>query len=171
MTEIILNDLEKEIALLVAKSRYYGNRDKNIKRKLVAHELDGVKADIMGAESELAACKLLGVYPLDLFTIGVKGVASGLDMGDIKYNNIKIDVKTTKWQTGCLMSNSKNNNIDVFLLLVGSEGRYECRGGIDAKTLYQDENYGDRGGKFRKACWHMEQSSLIDYKKLLDLAA
>ena len=66
MTKIILNELEKKIALLIAKSRYYGNRGKLINQKLVAQNLSGIEPDIMGAESELAACKLLDVYPTDL---------------------------------------------------------------------------------------------------------
>ena len=36
MTKIILNELEKKIAIHVAKSRYYGNRGKLINQKLVA---------------------------------------------------------------------------------------------------------------------------------------
>ena len=171
MTKVILNELEKKIALLVAKSRYYGNRSKNIKRKLVAQNLSEIEPDIMGAESELAACKLLGVYPTDLFTLGTKGVDSGLEMGDIGYNGLRIDVKTTPWQTGCLLSNSKNKNIDVFMLMVGTNGEYECRGAIQADTLYKDTNFGNNNGKFRRACWYLEQTELEDYKKVLDLAA
>lgn len=171
MTKIILNELEKKIALLIAKSRYYGNRGKLINQKLVAQNLSEIEPDIMGAESELAACKLLDVYPTDLFTLGTKGVASGLEMGDVEYNGLRIDVKTTPWQTGCLLSNSKNKNIDVFMLMVGKNGDYECRGAIQADTLYNDINFGDNNGKFKRACWYLQQTELQDYKKVLDLAA
>ncbi len=81
----------------------------------MAQNLSGIEPDIMGAESELAACKLLGVYPTDLFSLGTKGVDSGLEMGDVEYNGLRIDVKTTPWQTGCLLSNSKNKKYNKAL--------------------------------------------------------
>ena len=171
MTKVILNELEKKIALFVAKTRYVSNRSNGVNDFLYAKNLSKLEPDIMGAESEIAACKLLNAYPADLFTLGTKGVKSGLEMGDIKYNGFHIDVKATKWQSGCLVSNHKNKNIDVFMLMVGSDGKYECRGAIQADILYKDSNFGNNDGRFRHPCWYLNQPQLEDYKKVLDLAA
>jgi len=171
MTKVILNELEKKIALFVAKSRYASNRSNGVNQLPYGKNLSELEPDIMGAESEMAACKMLNAYPGDLFTLGTKGVRSGLEMGDINYNGLRIDVKTTQWQSGCLLSNQKNKNIDVFLLMVGSNGKYECRGAVQADTLYKDSNFGNNGGRFKHSCWYLKQTELEDYKKVLDLAA
>lgn len=169
MTTIILNDIEKEIALHIAKARYFSNRKAGVKNKQLP-ALEYLQPDILGAESELAACKMLNIYPEGLFDVSPRSVKNGEDNGDIVYNNKVIDVKSTPHPNGRLLSTTKNNAVNVFILMTGKDGEYVCRGGTTAKELYKEERYGNNNGMFKIPCYYMLQSELVDYKKLLDIA-
>ena len=112
---------------------------------------------------------MLGIYPEGLFDVSPRSVAKGEDNGDIKYNGIIIDVKSTPHHSGVLYSNRINEAVDVFLLMTGTDGEYTCRGGVTAKELYRKERYGKNNNRFLKPCYYIKQSELIDYKKLLDI--
>lgn len=170
MTTVELNETEKKIALHIAKLRYGSNRKNNVFNNMAATNMTELQPDIYGAESEMAMCKLLGVYPLDLFDIYVRSAKNGDDFGDIVYNNKVIDVKSTVYKTGCLLAITKNINIDLFILMTGKDGVYTCNGGIKSSDLYKEENYGNNNGKFRQPCYFVTQDKLTPYKKLLDIA-
>jgi hypothetical protein len=170
MTVIKLNEVEKLIAYTIAKERYASNRKLNIADQVIKVNDDRLAPDIAGAESELAMSKLLGLYPVELFDVRVRSAKMGHDLGDIEYKDKIIDVKATVYQNGRLVSKTKNENIDLFILMTGKDGEYTCRGGITAEDLYKPENFGNNGGKFERDCYFVDQSKLTDYKKLLDIA-
>ena len=121
MIQITLDDSEKKIAMALARARYANSR-KNKLKKTELPKASVLDPDIEGVMSELALCKYLGVYPDQVFEIGIRSVASGTDRGDIVFDGVCIDVKSTKHANGRLFSMKENEAVDVFVLLTGRRG-------------------------------------------------
>jgi len=171
MSKVTLNKLEVYIAQQVAKSRVKnaeangnGRTSADMSRSVYAVFLEGVYG-------ELAFCKLLNIYPEEVFSMTLPSVKAGTDYGDIHINGLNIDIKTTRYQTGMLCATTHNPNIDVYLLMVGDDvtHTYECRGAMTRDELVQDKNFGNNNGKFKVPCHYASQDMLHDYKKLLDI--
>ena len=105
-----LNELEKEMGEMIAKRRYNLNRKNNVKDLAVLGKAfsNGIHADIEGLWAELAFCKVAKVYPDEVFRLGYTSKRKGGDVGDAIVNNMHIDVKSTKTETGRLITMQKN---------------------------------------------------------------
>lgn len=166
MTNVLLDEPEKRIAMLLAKARYRNSR-KNKLKKTDLPSMSVLDPDIEGVMSELALCKVLGVYPDLVFEIGIRSVINGTDKGDVFYGGLAIDAKSTKHENGRLFSMKKHPSIDLYVLLIGRRGEYKIAGCLPAQDLYKDKNWGFHG-VFKKPCYAVEQSELISFESIFN---
>ena len=164
MLRLILDESEKRIAMALARARYANSRKKKLKTTDLpkASVLD---PDIEGVMSELALCKYFGVYPELVFEIGVRSVNNGTDRGDIVFDSLCIDVKSTKHNNGRLFSMKEHEAVDLYVLLIGKRGDYRVAGCMYASELYTKERWGYHG-VFKKPCYAAEQHELIPFEKV-----
>ena len=114
--------------------------------------------DIEGAMSELAFCKITGVYPTNVFTFGISSKRKGTDGGDAKVNGKVFDVKSTKHLGGRLIA--KKTTHVVYALMVGQEGSYDFKGVMESKDFISSKRYGDHF-MFRTPVFMALQKELI----------
>lgn len=151
-TQIFLNETEKSIARHIAKQRYENARSKGIVDGKMGRQ-SNYDTDLEGAAAELAFCKDKNIYP---------DLENRVDLGyDCMYYGTRIDVKATKYKTGRLLATLKKKvceNVDVFVLMVGSFSTYYTIVGAVAKEDFiRDENIKDLG---RGKGYCLDQSQL-----------
>lgn len=130
---INLNAVEQRIAKHMAKSRYETSRAAGIKNNRKGPQSD-YETDLEGFGSELAAAKLLNVWPdLDLDVIPDH---------DLMFNGKTIDVKSTKYKTGrlCAGLHKVNKSCDYYMLMVGSFPSYRFAGIAAKEELLNQKN-------------------------------
>ncbi len=164
MLRLTLDESEKRIAMALARARYANSR-KNKLKKTDLPKASVLDPDIEGVMSELALCKYFGVYPELVFEIGVRSVNNGTDRGDIIFDNLCIDVKSTKHNNGRLFSMKEHEAVDLYVLLIGKRGDYRVAGCMYASELYKKERWGHHG-VFKKPCYAAEQHELIPFEKV-----
>ena len=164
MLRLILDESEKRIAMALARARYANSR-KNKLKKTDFPKASVLDPDIEGVMSELALCKYFGVYPELVFEIGVRSVNNGTDRGDIVFDSLCIDVKSTKHNNGRLFSMKEHEAVDLYVLLIGKRGDYRVAGCMYASELYKKERWGYLG-VFKKPCYAAEQHELIPFEKV-----
>jgi len=162
---IELTDMEKEICSIVGKARYYNNRKHNIKINIIEGNDFSYKSDIEAVMAEFAFCKQHGIFPDEVFRIGVTSKRNGNDMGDAYVDNMWIDVKSTKSENGMLFSMVKNPNVDLYSLMIGTEGTYRLAGYITNKELCQESRWGHHQ-VFKRPCYAAKQEELKTYKEI-----
>tara|TARA_X000001388_G_scaffold64824_1_gene51114 strand:+ start:771 stop:1367 length:597 start_codon:yes stop_codon:yes gene_type:complete len=161
---VSLNTEEKDFCEVLALLRYKQARNKNIKSTLVKYSKDVLEADREGVFSEMAFCKLAGVYPEFVFTIAVMSVKNGNDYGDVLYKGKSIDVKSTRHEHGKLISHGVNPNVDYYSLMVGNNGNYRLAGLMKADKLCSKERYGLHN-VFKRECYKAEQNELMSWEE------
>ena len=161
-----LNELEKEMGEMIAKRRYNLNRKNNVKDLAVLGKAfsNGIHADIEGLWAELAFCKVAKVYPDEVFRLGYTSKRKGGDVGDAIVNNMHIDVKSTKTETGRLITMQKNALVDSYVLLIGKEGKYRIAGAMKSSELCVPERFGHHK-LFKVPCFMATQDELIPWEK------
>ena len=164
MLQLTLDESEKKIAMALARARYANSR-KNKLKKTDLPKASVLDPDIEGVMSELALCKYFGVYPDQVFEIGIRSVNNGTDKGDVVYGDLCIDVKCTKHANGRLFSMKENQAVDLFVLLIGRRGKYRVAGCMYASDLYKDARWGHHG-VFKKPCYAAEHHELIPFNKV-----
>ena len=105
-----------------------------------------LEADIEGVLGELAFCKLLNVYPdLDIMLQS--------HSFDCLYKTLRIDVKTSKYKQARLLVDIRKRveDCDIYVLMVGENGEYECAGwayawAIVNNSCIMDLGHGDSYG-------------------------
>lgn len=108
--------------------------------------------DIEGLLAEAAVAKALGLY----FSPTTDALDTSL--GDV----IKgIQVRSTKYDTGCLLVHNTDADADRFVLVTGSQGRYQIRGWILGEHAKEPKWW--RVYKNRGAFW-VEQQFLHPFK-------
>tara|TARA_R110000751_G_scaffold71967_4_gene145985 strand:- start:21 stop:491 length:471 start_codon:yes stop_codon:yes gene_type:complete len=134
--QVVLNESEQRLAKHIAKRRYEINREKgtiDAKKGEQSNEF----VDLEGIAGEIAFCKIYNLYP----DLEVKVTTQKTDKGDCIYKGHKIDVKTTSYKTGKLICALwKNNEVDLYALMVGAFPSYEFRGFSYAAELKKKEN-------------------------------
>lgn len=164
---IELNELEIQIGTSIAKKRYASNRKGKVKNTLlVKTKKEKIALDIEGVLSELAFCKIAQVYPSEVFDIGLRSKKNGKDLGDAFLGGVAVDVKSTKTQTGRLISMFNNKNVDFYALMIGEEGSYRLAGLMESDVLCVDSRWGHHG-VFKKPCFKAEQDELIPWDKFV----
>ena len=134
--EVVLNEAEQRLSKYVAKRRYEVNRNNgtvDAKKGNQSNEF----VDLEGIAGEIAFCKISNLYP----DLEVKVTTQATDKGDCIYKGQKVDVKTTSYNNGRLICALwKNNEVDVYALMVGTFPSYEFRGFAMASELKRKEN-------------------------------
>jgi len=169
MTTVVLTEAEKNVGLMIAKARYSSNRKADVKMAQLPKDSE-LDPDIEGAMSELALCKYLGVYPEGVMEVGTRSVSKGTDDGDLVFQGVSIDAKSTQHKSGRLICMKKNDAVDLYVLLIGRRGEYEIKGCMYAKDLCVEERYGHHG-VFRKACYKAEQDELMSLEQVFPIIA
>ncbi len=151
--KITLTEHEQRIAKFLAKERYDVNRENNV-HDAKKGEQSNEFVDLEGIAGEMAFCKLFNVYP----DLEIKVTTQETDAGDCVLNGHKVDVKTTSYETGRLICATwKNDDVDVYALMVGQFPTYSFRGMANASYLKQESNITDLG---RGKVYALEQSKL-----------
>lgn len=130
---INLNPVEQRLVKFMAKSRYEKSRAAGIKNNRKGPQSD-YDTDLEGFGSELAAAKLLNVWPdLDL---------EGIPDHDLVYNGKTIDVKSTKYESGrlCAGLHKVNKSCDYYMLMIGSFPKYRFAGMAKKEELLNQKN-------------------------------
>lgn len=159
--KIILNEIEQELCKLVSQKRFEMNRTKKIKNNKIGPQSDSF-TDLNGFGAELAMAKLLGIYP----DTEIRVRSALKDNGDLIYNNLKLDIKTTKYKNGKLIvhPSKKKNPADIYILLIGKFPEYTFVGGIKSNEVFKQDNIKNLGYGLTYA---VDQDKLIN--SLLEL--
>ena len=134
--KIILNECEQKIAKHLAVSRNKNARSKGKPNTKMGNQSDA-ETDLEGIAGELVVCKALNLYPdteIDLVDL------PKFDLLTAKGN--KVDVKTTKYETGRMLATLKKKveDCDIYVLVVGSFPSYRIAGWCKAEELLKKEN-------------------------------
>lgn len=158
---ITLNDMEQRICKKIASERYSINRKNGIIDRKKGDQSNEF-TDLEGFSGEFAFCKLFNIFP-DFY---VKVTDQKTDTGDCTFKGKSIDVKTTKYPNGRLICAMwKNENVDLYALMVGEFPTYKYCGFVKAKDLKVEENIINLG---RGNVYALTQGELKDfYKKKL----
>ena len=129
-TRVVLNLEEQALCKFIAKRRYETARKAGVTNSKVG-EQSNKDTDLEGVAAELAFAKFYKAYPSGVFDIGARSSKKGEDTsGDISINNLTIDVKATKYETGKLIAAQwkDHSHIDYYALVVGTFPKYDIRG-------------------------------------------
>lgn len=156
-TKITLTDSERQVAEFIAQRRFDSNREKNISNNRKGPQSD-YETDLEGMASELAAAKALNVWP---------DLTEEIQVHDLTYNGVTIDVKATKYQTGRLIAGrqKKNKACDYYMLLVGECPTYDIKGFAKREDLLSEDTITDLGWGKLHALTQDKLTSLSDFLK------
>ena len=95
--------------------------------------------------------------------------AHELPTHDLICNGKTVDVKTTKYRTGRLiiMPHKKNDQCDMYLLVVGEFPEYTVVGYATYDEIVQEENWGDPFGRGKPA-YFLDQYKLTPVEELIE---
>ena len=157
MIGVKLTDTEAKIAEFIGKSRFKNARNKNVTNNRKGPQSD-YETDLEGAASELAAAKILNLWP-DL-------QIEKIPTHDLIYNNKTVDVKTTKYKTGRLIAglNKKDKSCDYYMLMTGSFPEYECAGFARKEKLLNEDTITNLGWGDLHALDQRDLMSIEDFK-------
>ena len=158
---ISLCTAERKLAHFVARNRNRNNRSFN-RISLKISESDQATVDLEGVCGELAFCKLFNAYP-DLDT----DRPPPHPLFDCMVDGLRIDVKTTRWETGKLIVDArkgrKTRGVDYYALMTGQfPGPYTFRGFIARERLIVPSRLGTLAHYQEYQSYIAEQSELTD---------
>jgi len=127
-----LNEAEQKLAIFLAKARHQNARKKMVVNHRIGPQSDEL-TDLEGIAGEIAFCKIMNLYP-DLQTEFIPGYDCILPDGT------RVDVKTTKYENGKLLSApwKEPKDIDAFALMVGQMPKYRYAGMMKTSDLLQE---------------------------------
>jgi hypothetical protein len=158
--EIELTLTEQKIAEFIAKARYNNARKKDIPNNKKGPQ-SNYSTDLEGFASELAAAKLLNLYP-DLQIDKVPN-------HDLIFKGVTIDVKATKYNSGRLIAGLNKNlkECDYYMLMVGTFPEYRCGGVASKKELLNKETITNLGWGNLHALEQHELKQIEEFKELI----
>jgi hypothetical protein len=140
-TKVILNREEQALCRFIAKRRYETARGAGVTNSKKGDQSNEA-TDLEGVAAELVFAKFYKAYPSGVFDIGARSSNKGEDSdGDIAINQLIIDVKATKYETGRLIAAEwkDHSSIDYYALVVGEFPKYEVRGLMSTGELITEE--------------------------------
>ena len=158
----ILNEAEQKLATFLAKARHRKARRNNIENKRLGPQSDW-ETDLEGMAAEIAACKLLNVYPdLQTDSIPVHDMVSR--------SGWTIDVKATKYKNGKLLAvkGKSENRSDFYMLMIGEFPEYRCGGLASAERLLNDKTLTDLGRGVGHAMEQSDLQSIEEWREMFD---
>lgn len=162
-TIITLTNEEQKICDYIGRKRYEAARKNGVVDRKIGDQSNHF-TDANGFGGEFAFCKLFNVIP----DFWVKQPDTGLPDHDASLPcGLKIDVKTTHYETGRLaIARWKAGDIDCYALMTGSMPSYTFRGFITKKMALQDSNIRSLG---HGEGYIIEQSALRELSDLYDI--
>jgi len=156
LIESTLSETESRIARFIGKQRFKNARSKGIYNARKGPQSD-LETDLEGVGSELAAAKLLNLWP-DL-------QVNKMPTHDLKIFNITIDVKTTKYKTGRLIAGlgKIDKPCNYYMLMIGSLPTYSLAGFAKKEKLLNKNTITDLGWGNLHALDQRELMSLEDF--------
>lgn len=153
--EIKITDAEYLMLATLGGMRSLTARSNGVKDAKMGSQ-SGLEADIDGLIGEYAFCKWKNIFP-DLVPAPRSGSA------DCFYENLRIDIKTTRYKNGRLLSTLKNNDdVDIYALAILTDRTVDFKGWIKKSDLRQEQNIRDLGhGKG----YCLDQDKLKPFKK------
>tara|TARA_R100001377_G_C3192471_1_gene111171 strand:- start:2143 stop:2640 length:498 start_codon:yes stop_codon:yes gene_type:complete len=136
---IVLNEAEQKLATFLATKRYQNARSKGIKDNKIGDQ-SNMATDLEGMAAEIAACRLLNVYPdLQTENIPVHDLITG--------QGYTVDVKVTKYESGKLLAvrNKIKHPSDFYMLMIGTFPTYRCAGFAPKDDLLCESTLTDLG--------------------------
>lgn len=128
---ITLNKQELRLAKFIANQRAEFNKHSGVKEAKVGKQ-DSSVIEFEGMCGEIAFCKLFNIYP----DLRVEVVTQLNDDGDCTYKGKRVDVKTTSYKNGKLLTAPwKKDNVDLYALMIGESPTYEFKGFAHASEL------------------------------------
>jgi len=112
-TSITLTEAEQRLSKFLATRRYQNARSKGITDNKIGDQ-SNISTDLEGMAAEIAACRLLNVYPdLQTESIPVHDLVTS--------KGYTVDVKVTRYESGKLLAvkNKISNPSDFYMLMIG----------------------------------------------------
>lgn len=154
LPEDVLNE-----AYELGRARYENNRQNGVLRNDIS-KVDPVISDCEGVAGELAFAQMVDADTTEIKRIGVTSSEQGTDTGDVHFNGLNIDVKTTKYASGHLLvykHKLDNPHVDGYALITGWRGQYVFRGYISKEAI----KTGDFPTQSKNTLW-VHQDALED---------
>lgn len=139
---INLTNEEVKICQYIAKRRQATAREHGVTDRKIGNQSNNF-TDENGFGGEFAFCKLFNVMP----DFWVKNPNTDLPKYDVKLPcGLKIDVKTTKYETGRLVvAKWKAGDVDCYALMTGTMPTYTLRGFFTKEATMKDCNLQNLG--------------------------
>ena len=138
-TSITLTEAEQRLSKFLATRRYQNARSKGIKDNKIGDQ-SNISTDLEGMAAEIAACRLLNVYPdLQTESIPVHDLVTS--------KGYTVDVKVTRYESGKLLAvkNKISNPSDFYMLMIGTFPNYRCAGFASRDDLLCEDTLTDLG--------------------------
>ena len=153
--KVELLDTELAIIRMIAATRTMTARSSNVKDAKMT-STSGLDIDFDGLMAEYAYCKhynlFLGIDP-----------APRSGSYDCKHGQYRIDIKSTRYKNGRLVTTLKHNpDVDIYILAIIEGNTVEFVGYVKSEDLYQEENKKDLG---RGIGYCLEQEQLLKLKQ------
>ena len=155
---IRLRETEQKICEYIAKERY-----NNARKKGIADNKKGPQSnydtDLEGVASEMAAAKLLNVWP----DIQIEEIPTH----DLVVSDYTVDVKATKYRTGKLIAalHKKDKACDYYMLMLGTFPEYSLGGFCKKEKLLNKDTITNLGWGELHALEQDKLMSLDEFKK------
>jgi hypothetical protein len=149
---------EQEVCEYLAKERHNNARKKGVENRKKGPQ-SAYETDLEGVASEMAAAKLLNVWP-DL-QIGEAPAH------DLMVGSYTVDVKTTKYRTGKLIAalDKKDKSCDYYMLMLGTFPEYSLGGFCKKEKLLNEDTIINLGWGKLHALEQYELLSLAEFRK------
>jgi len=162
-TPISLTSVEVKLCEGMGLIRYNQNREAGKSISVISDD-EPIDLDVEGICGEMSFCKLYNLYfdPNQY----VRNCWDNTDNGDCKLMGWRVDVKTTKYNQGRLLStNWKSANVDVFVLMTGKRPDYVFRGFMLCQDLLQQNRLKKMRGRDVPS-YAAEQHELVEFHQL-----
>jgi hypothetical protein len=155
---IRLGETEQKICEYVAKERYNNARNKGITNNKKGPQ-SNYDTDLEGVASEVAAAKLLNVWP----DIQIEEIPTH----DLVVSNYTVDVKATKYRTGKLIAalHKKDKACDYYMLMLGTFPEYSLGGFCKKEKLLSEDTITNLGWGKLHALEQDQLMSLDEFRK------
>jgi len=141
------------------KQRYESNRARQTRNAIISRggttrtvTIDAaadIEIDQEACAAEVAFCKLLNIYPFELFKIEPRSSRAGQDAGDayLYQARFSIDIKHTSYESGQLLAVPWKDEqaVDCYVLMIGTMPRFRFAGAMLASELFKEHRLTDLG--------------------------
>ena len=156
--KMCLGETEQKVCEYIAKERYNNARKKGITDNKKGPQ-SNYDTDLEGVASEMAAAKLLNVWP----DIQIEEIPTH----DLIVGKYTVDVKATKYRTGKLIDalHKKDKACDYYMLMLGTFPEYSLGGFCKKEKLLTKETITNLGWGELHALEQDQLLSLEEFKK------